>query len=175
MDETPMFFDTPNSKTYDFGGVKTVRARLTGYEKLRYSAVLCGGTMIKEQMVVQFLAKLLNRRHGAFFGNPKTLLIMDTAAGHLGDEVKLSFKEKNIDILNIGGGLTSILQFIDTHVNKSLKSKARELWEAWLPKGEMEYTRTGKRKRASYEIVAEWVSHAWSSIATNDYTMKGFK
>ena len=36
----------------------------------------------------------------------------------------------------------------------------------------MEYTRTGKRQRASYEMVAEWVSH---SIATDDYIMKGFR
>ena len=39
----------------------------------------------------------------------------------------------------------------------------------------MEYTRTEKRKRASYEMVAEWVSHAWNSIATDDYIMKGFR
>ena len=33
----------PNSKTYDVRGVKTVRGRSTGYEKLRYSVVLRAG------------------------------------------------------------------------------------------------------------------------------------
>ena len=70
-----------------------------------------GGTITKVLMV----EKVLNRRPGAFFGNPKTLLIMDTAPDHLGDEVKEPLKEKNIDIMYIGGGLTSILQFIDTY------------------------------------------------------------
>ena len=49
--------------------------------------------MTKVLMVEEFLEKVLNRRPGAFFGNPKTLLIMDTAPGHLGDEVKEPFKE----------------------------------------------------------------------------------
>src|SRR4051812_47392908 len=31
---------------------------------------------------------------------------------------------------------------------------------------EEEYTRTGKRKRASYEMVANWVSSAWKSISS---------
>ena len=51
----------------------------------------------------------------------------------------------------------------------------RALWDALLTEGEVEYTRTGKRKRASYGMVAEWVSHAWNSIATDDYIMKGFR
>ena len=77
--------------------------------------------------------------------------------------------------MSIDGGLTSILQFIDTtHINKSFQSKMRELWEAWLTEGGVEYTRTGKRKHASYEMVAEWVLNAWNSIATDDYIMKGF-
>ena len=76
----------------------------------------------------------------------------------------------------IDGGLTSILQFIGTtHINKSFKSKMRELWEAWLTEGEVKYTRTGKRKRTSYEMVAEWVLDAWNSIAADDYIVKGFK
>ena len=44
---------------------------------------------------------------------------MDADPAQLGDEVKEPFKEKNIDIMYIGGGLTSILQYIDTHINKS--------------------------------------------------------
>ena len=51
----------------------------------------------------------------------------------------------------------------------------RELWEDWLTEGEVDCTRTGKRKRASYDMVAEWVSHAWNSIAIDDYIMKGFR
>ena len=36
MDETPLWFDMPHSATIDFKGVKTVKAKTTGHEKLRY-------------------------------------------------------------------------------------------------------------------------------------------
>ena len=36
MDETPLWFDMPHTSTIDFKGVKTVKAKTTGHEKLRY-------------------------------------------------------------------------------------------------------------------------------------------
>lgn len=39
VDETPLWFDLPNSKSYDFRGVKTVKAKTSGYEKLGYTVV----------------------------------------------------------------------------------------------------------------------------------------
>eukprot|EP00117_Sycon_ciliatum_P000639 scpid87539/ scgid6626/ len=53
--------------------------------------------------------------------------------------------------------MTPLLQPCDISWNKSLKSLVREQWEEWLESGEIEFTRTGKRKRASYVTVAEWV------------------
>jgi hypothetical protein len=40
MDETPLWFDLPCSKSYDFRGVKPMQARTTGKEKIRYTVVL---------------------------------------------------------------------------------------------------------------------------------------
>ena len=40
MDETPCYFDMPSSTTFDLKGVKTVKVRTTGNEKLRFTAVL---------------------------------------------------------------------------------------------------------------------------------------
>lgn len=40
MDEMPLWFDFPNAKTYDFRGVKTVKSKTTGQEKLPYTVVL---------------------------------------------------------------------------------------------------------------------------------------
>ena len=40
MDESPQWFDLPNSGKYDFRGVKAVKANTTGKEKLRYTVVL---------------------------------------------------------------------------------------------------------------------------------------
>ena len=43
MDETPCYFDMPSSTTFDLKGVKTVKVRTTGNEKLRFTAVLTAG------------------------------------------------------------------------------------------------------------------------------------
>ena len=43
MDETGCYFDAPRSTTFDFSGVQSVKAKTTGYEKLRYTVVLTAG------------------------------------------------------------------------------------------------------------------------------------
>ena len=40
MDETSCYFDVPRAGTFDFKGVKTVKLKTTGHEKLRFTAVL---------------------------------------------------------------------------------------------------------------------------------------
>ena len=40
MDETPLWFDMPSSRSYDFQGVKSIPAKTAGKEKLRYTVVL---------------------------------------------------------------------------------------------------------------------------------------
>ena len=40
MDETPCYFDMPESSTIDTKGVQTVEVKTTGHEKLRFMAVL---------------------------------------------------------------------------------------------------------------------------------------
>lgn len=40
MDETPLWFDLPCSRSYDTRGIKSVTAKTTGKEKLRYTVVL---------------------------------------------------------------------------------------------------------------------------------------
>ena len=40
MDETPFWFDLPSTATIDMEGVKTVKAKTTGHEKLRFTVVL---------------------------------------------------------------------------------------------------------------------------------------
>lgn len=40
-------------------------------------------------------------------------------------------------------------------------------WRDWLLQGEHEYTKSGKRKRASYNLVAQWVSDSWKDVPHN--------
>jgi hypothetical protein len=58
MDESPLWFDLPSTRTYDFRGVKTVKSKTTGHEKLRYTVVLSGlgdGTKLKPMIIFQKL------------------------------------------------------------------------------------------------------------------------
>ena len=43
MDETPCCFDIPRSSTFDLKGVKTVKMKTTGNEKLRFTVALTAG------------------------------------------------------------------------------------------------------------------------------------
>ena len=40
--------------------------------------------------------------------------------------------------------------------------------------GGIQYTASGKRKRASYQMIVEWINEVWRTVATDDAIMKGF-
>ena len=70
--------------------------------------------------------------------------------------------------------MTPLLQFQDTHVNKPFKDRMRDEWEAWIESTKVEYTASGNRKRASYQLVAEWADKIWKEVATDDVILQGF-
>ena len=54
MDETPVWFDMPTSKTVDSVGAKTVLLKTTGHEKTRFTVVLvclADGTKLKPMVI----------------------------------------------------------------------------------------------------------------------------
>ena len=116
-----------------------------------------GGTTTQGIMLKNYIPKILSKRTGGYFQRLSTLLILDSATSHTTEEVKAGLQEKKIDSKVIHGGLTPLLQYLDTHVNKSFKGNVRERWEDWMANGVAEYTKSGKRRRASYEMVCEWV------------------
>ena len=198
MDEVPMYFDMPSSRTIDFTGIKTVRARTTGYEKLRFSVALTilssgkklrpliifknlkkvpkgnfpkdvvitvakGGSMTNGIMTQTFIPEVWNQRPANLF-RKRSLLVLDSHKSHFESKVKTSLSRNKTDTLKIEGGMTPVLSPLDTHINRSVKSMTRKKWEDWFSDGEVVLTKTGKRKRASYEMVATWVSESWKAI-----------
>ena len=79
-----------------------------------------GGTMTGELMA-NSSNDLWRKRPGAFFQQPKSLLIMDTARADTTNEAAEALDGTNTKIEIIDGGMTPLLQFIDTHVNKPFK------------------------------------------------------
>ena len=99
------------------------------------------------------------------FWRPKSLLVLDSALSHTKRSVLSSFqKHYNTDVAVIPGGMTPLLQPADVSWNKPFKSLMKEKWLEWLNEGEEEYTRSKKRKSASYETVVH-MSDCWKSIS----------
>lgn len=199
MDETPLWFDLPQTRTFDFKGVKQVKCKTTGKEKLRYTVVLSAmadGTKLKPMIIFKGLknvpkfefpkevvvtvamkgsmtAELMNTykqkvwgtRPGAFF-KPRAVLVMDSAPAHLKHATKTSFKQHyNTSLSVIPGGLTPLLQPADVVWNRPFKAAMKEKWLNWLQGGDVEFTRTGKRRSASYLTVAVWVKESWDQVS----------
>ena len=120
------------------------------------------------------MKRIWKRRPDGFFNTGKSILLTDSAQSHLGDEVEQAFTDKNSSIKIIHGGITTLLQFLDIHVNKPFKDIMKEKWEDWIENGAAEFTEKGNRKCESYQIVAEWADYTWKKIAT-DELIKGFR
>ena len=59
----------------------------------------------------------------------KSILLIDSAKNHLVDEVEQAFSVVNSNVKNIHGGMTPLLQFLDTHMNKPFKDIMKERWD----------------------------------------------
>ena len=185
MDESPQYFDMPRNATFDITGVKSVKVKTTGYEKLRFTTVLSvglaregdilrpfrlppmvmfknlkkapkgkfppgvvvtgskGGSMTTKFLVNDYI-KVFKRRPGGFFSSKDTLLIMDRATSHTGEEVISKFTSLNTDIEYIDNGMTGLLQLVDTHLNKPVKDRLRDKWEEWMDEAEHSFTASGE-------------------------------
>ena len=51
----------------------------------------------------------------------------------------------------------------------------RKKCNEWMTRGEIKFTASSKRKRASYEMVVNWVNDVWQQVATNNAVLKDFK
>ena len=74
--------------------------------------------------------------------------------------------KNKIDCQIIHGGLTPLIQSMDAHANNPFKSSMRDKWETWLESGKAEFAKGGKRKRASYELIANWVYETWTTTVS---------
>ena len=62
----------------------------------------------------------------------KSLLLLDSAKSHLGNEVEQAFTDVKSSIQIIHGGMTPSFQFLDTDANKPFKDIMNEKWKTGL-------------------------------------------
>ena len=81
-----------------------------------------GGTMTGELMAKTYANDLWRKQPGTYFQQRKSLLIMDSARAHTSKEATDALGSTNTTTGVIYGGMTPLLQFIDTHLTTHLKN-----------------------------------------------------
>ncbi|CAG8798901.1 24757_t:CDS:2 [Dentiscutata erythropus] len=152
FDETPMWFDMPRNTTIDFEGVRQVSTRRCG------DSAPCAN-MIGDLMISTYIPQVIRARLNGFFKS-KGIIFVDRHRSHVHNDVVKALKM-------IPGGTTCVLQLPDVLVNKPFKNSMTRRWEKWMDEGKGGFTKKENRKKASYELVWEWVSETWREISTD--------
>jgi len=103
-----------------------------------------------------------------------TMMVYDSFRGHLEESVKKKFRERDIDLAVIPGGLTSICQPLDVAINKPFKDNLRKEWHLWMANGGAGETTAGNLRRARLSDVCGWVKRSWDDIS-GEVIIQSFK
>ena len=77
-----------------------------------------------EVLMLEWLKILWGRRTRAFLNQP-SMLVLDAFKGHLTHSVKNQLRKMNTELIDIPGGMTSVLQPMDIPINKPFKDRLR--------------------------------------------------
>lgn len=91
MDETPVYFDMPNTRTIDARGVQRVKCKTTGHEKLRFTVVLTIMSDGKKLAPMVIFKNLVKAPKGNF---PKDMVITATKGGSMTADLMQVYREK---------------------------------------------------------------------------------
>ena len=126
-------------------------------------AVAKGGCMTTTLME-KWTNEVWRSRAGSLFHTP-AVLVMDRHASHTQEATTTRLvTQQNTNVCFVPGSMTPLLQPCDATGNKPFKANIRRLWEDWLENSEQEFTRSGRRRPAGYDLVAQWVVKAWRDI-----------
>lgn len=148
MDETPMRFELPSSRSLEFTGSRTVPVKTCGAEKCSFTvalAVAADGTKLPPKVIFKGVRTprdlvILNSLRVFFHkkgwmdksgvkewihqclprtrNHEQSLLVWDSFRAHLTDDIKAALKQRKIDVAVIPGGLTPVLQPFEQAVQR---------------------------------------------------------
>ena len=93
------------------------------------------------------------------------MLILDAFYSHATEKIKKQVAEMNTDLVIIPGGMTSQLQVLDVVINKPFRVYLGEEYSHWLINGNHALPSTGKLKKPSIQLLAQWITTAWGRIS----------
>ncbi|CAG8470563.1 8795_t:CDS:1 [Dentiscutata erythropus] len=112
--------------------------------------------MTRVLMISTYIPQVIRARPNRFFKS-KDIIFVDAYRSHNRDYVIKALNLESLDVLEIPGGTTSVLQPPDVSVNKPFKNRIRKRWEEWIDKGKKSYIKKENQKKASYKLVCKWV------------------
>ncbi|CAG8639559.1 9165_t:CDS:2, partial [Ambispora leptoticha] len=120
--------------------------------------------MIGDLMISTYIPQVIRARPNGFFKS-KGIIFIDRHLSHIRDDVVKALKMEGLDVLEIPGRTTCVLQPPDVSVNKPFKNAITRRWEKWMDEGKGGLTKKRNLKKASYELICEWVSETWREIS----------
>ncbi|CAG8715894.1 8553_t:CDS:2 [Dentiscutata erythropus] len=180
FDETPVWFDMPRNSTLDFRGVREVRIRTTGNDKLRFTVVL-GFTASGHKLPPMVIFKLKKVPKRVY---PRDIIVAATTSGSINGDLMLSTYISKVIRARLDGFFkTKGVIFVDCHgshihddVIKALNTEDLEVIK--IPSGTTSVLQppdvsVNKPFKISYELVCKWVSEVWKEIG-QDLLIKSF-
>ena len=186
MDETPLYFDMPVSRTINKRGARQIRVKSTGAEKRRFTVILActaSGKMLPPMMIFKGkrpLKKLRVPRGAVVMVQKKgwndapltkvwirkiltkhtqkrhALLVWDTFSGHMTEDVSALLSRSNVTSAVIPGGCTSKVQPLDVCLNKPFKGLFRNKWMDYMQQA-VSQDEASCIKPATKQQIVEWV------------------
>lgn len=124
--------------------------------KAGYIFVCCQeNSWVDEPTMRRYLSEIWFQE-GIFKTKKNTLLEMDRARSHFSKEIDDLFKENDANYVLIPPGMTSVVQPLDTHVNKVFKSNIRNGYHKWLIKN--------KNSVINESDIIDFIFNAWFNI-----------
>jgi hypothetical protein len=88
-------------------------------------------------------------------------LLLDSYRCHMMQTVVRAIEDLGCEVDHIPGGCTCFCQPVDVGVNKPLKARLKQKWEAWMIDEGLQY---GIIRPPTRRHIAEWCSHAYCSL-----------
>lgn len=202
MDETPVYYDMPSSRTISILGEQTTAINTTGKMKKRITAVLAitsSGQMLPCMVILKGLKKVPKIPvpsniilRAAFKGSmtenlmidwidsvlkphviSKSVLILDDFASHKTDKVKEKLENLDVSYKLIPPQTTHYHQPLDVLIMSVFKAAMRNEYENWISNSPAIYTAKGNRKSPSHSTIIQFISNSLKKIHS-DTIVKSF-
>ena len=87
---------------------------------------------MNEEILADWVGHLIQARDRVFGPGRPVVLVWDSFRGHLTEALRILCNDNDVHMVVIPGGLTALLQGLDTHVNRAFKAACRAWWRRYV-------------------------------------------